>query len=330
MFFLGFIVDFIFLPNISNPYYPYIGILYGVLVGIFILTKEWQLHLLSVGRGSMRTMKVATLVLAFVMGNFLSYVFIYYVRSGDMFSSWPLYIMLLACIFLNEFSFQASTKVLVNTGLLFLGIVFYTIFNTPLIYKEVSDAVFLRSIIFGFLLCYLYAAILSLALYNKRLAYKVYILAICTPLIVALFYYSNSIPAVPLTLRDTGIYARVARNSTGNYDFVQLKRKPQTLLGFGQKEIVYIKNTQPIYFYAAVIAPSKVSSSISHSWQKYDQGSKSWVELEKSSFPIVGGRKEGYRGYSLLQNASVGSWRVVVEVGGKRIVGQKYFTVQNL
>ena len=75
-FFLGFIVDFIFLPNISNPYYPYIGILYGALVGIFILSKERQLHLLSIGRGSMRTMKVSTLVLAFVMGNFLSYVFI--------------------------------------------------------------------------------------------------------------------------------------------------------------------------------------------------------------------------------------------------------------
>jgi hypothetical protein len=329
-FFAGFIVDYLTLPNISNPYYPYIGILYGAIVGLFILLKEWQLHLLSIGRGSRRIMSIATVILSFVMGNFLSYVFIYYIRSGDIFSSWPLYIFLLASVFLNEFDFQSSTKLLVNTGLFFIGIIFYTIFNTPLIYKAVNDFVFVRSIILGFLLCYLYAGILSLSVYNKGLTYKLYILAIITPIVVALFYFTNTIPAVPLTLREAAIYSHVNKNTSGNYDFIPVTKVSQTLLGFGSKESVYISKGEPLYFYGAVLAPAKVTSTLSHSWQKYDSVSKKWIEKERIEFPIVGGRKEGYRGYSIIKQPEDGVYRVLVEVGGKRVVGQKVFLVHNL
>lgn len=329
-FFAGFMIDWFALPSISNPLYPYIGIFYGSLVGLSILAKEHQLHLLSIGRGSRTLMGLATIVTSFTVGSLLSYVFIYYVRSGDMFTSWPLYLLLFACVFINEISFQTSTKLLINTGLLFIGIVFYAIFNTPLIYHEVSDAVFARSIIFGFLVCYLYSALLSLTIYNKRLTYKIYLLALITPVVISVFYFTNSIPAVPLTLRSEGLYSYVSKNSQGNYDFRELKKTPQTFLGFGQKEQIGVISGSPLYFYGAVIAPSQVNSNISHSWQRYDSIKKKWIVKKETSFRIVGGRKEGYRGYSTITYTEPGLWRVLVVVGEKRIVGQKIFTVYNL
>jgi Protein of unknown function (DUF2914) len=326
-FFAGFIVDFIFLPSISNPIYPYIGIVYGALVGLGFILREAQLHLLGVGRGSRKLIAIVTIGTSFALGSLLSYVFIYYIRSGDLITSWPLYLLLLASIFVNEFSFKAHTKILINVWLFFVSIIFYIIFNTPLYYKEVSDAVFVRSIILGFLICYLYSGLFTLVLYNKKLGFKIYGLAAATPLLIATLYFSNTLPAVPLTLREEGIYSSVKRNGEGGYDFEPVKNTPQTFFGLGTKQQVFPRSGQSLYFYGAVVAPAKVGSSISHTWEKYNALTKKWEQKEQVSFPIIGGRKEGYRGYSVLSNVENGRWRVLVKVGGKRVVGQREFLV---
>jgi hypothetical protein len=325
-FFTGFVIDYFTLPDISNKWYPYIGLVYASVVGIAIILKEWQLHLFAKGRGSKKFLNFVSIVLSFQLGSLLSYVFIYYVRGGDMFTNWPLYLFLFACVFFNELSLSHSAKVVLNSTLLFTAIVFYLIFNTPLYYKEVSDQVFIRSIIFSVLVCYLYAAILALFLYNQRLAYKIYIAAFAIPGIISGLYFINAIPAVPLRLKDAAIYKEVSRNSSGNYDFVEVEKTPHTYLGFGEKEIVY-SSGGPLHFYAAVVAPAAVKSSISHTWQKYNDTKREWETKEKIEFPIIGGRKEGYRGYSILSRADEGLYRVVVEVGNKRYIGQKEFKV---
>lgn len=326
-FFAGFVVDYIFLPSISNPIYPYIGIIYAGLVGLGFIIREAQLHLLSFGRGHRKLVALVTIATSFALGSLLSYVFIYYVRGGDITTSWPLYIFLLSAIFVNEINFKPHTKILINIWLYFVGIVFYVIFNTPLYYKEVSDAVFVRSIILGFLMCYLYSGLFTLVLYNKKLAYRVYGMAVAVPVLIAALYFSNTLPAVPLTLREVGIYSYVNRNSSGNYDFEPVSGTPQTFFGLGQKQQVYAKKGQALYFYGAVVAPAKVGSSISHTWEKYNTQTKKWQQKEQIEFPIIGGRKEGYRGYSILSNVENGRYRVVVKVGGKRVVGQREFVV---
>jgi hypothetical protein len=326
-FFTGFVIDYFTLPDTSNKWYPYIGLLYASIVGIAIILKEWQLHLFAKGRGSKKFANLVSIVLSFQLGSLLSYVFIYYVRGGDMFSNWPLYLLLFACVFFNELSLSHSAKVVLNTTLLYTGIVFFLIFNTPLYYMEVSDQVFVRSIIFSALVCYLYAAILALFLYNQRLAYKIYTAAFVVPVVIGALYFVNVIPAVPLALRDAGVYTQVSRNSsTGEYSFGNTEKIAQTWLGFGTKEKVYIEGSS-IAFYAAITAPAKVQSSISHTWQKFDNKSKKWIDKDKIEFPIVGGRKNGYRGYSVLTGVDSGLYRVLVEVGSRRFVGQKVFEV---
>ena len=327
-FFGGFVVDYIFLPEISVPIYPYIGIFYIFLVGFGLLLKEWQLHLLSVGRGNRTFLKLSELGTSFAMGSLLSYVFIYYIRSGDIFTSWPISLFLLVCIFINEFSFQSSTRLIINTFFFYAAIVFFFIFNAPLVYKEVSTDVFVRGIIFSLLACYIYAGLLALSLYSRRLTSKIYLLAFITPVLVGLMYFTNILPAVPLTMREAGLYSFVSRSPDGNYNFSEINKASEKYFGINFKDYLYINKNQPVYFYTSVLAPAEVKSSITHIWQRKNQQLNRWENIEKVEYSIKGGRKDGYRGYTVLQNTSEGQWRVVVVVDKKRVVGQKMFEIK--
>ena len=50
--------------------------------------------------------------------------------------------------------------------------------------------------------------------------------------------------------------------------------------------------------------------------------------MNKLSFGIVGGRKEGYRGFSLSSNVSSGKWRVFVETKRGQVLGKVAFKVK--
>jgi hypothetical protein len=202
------------------------------------------------------------------------------------------------------------------------------VFNLPLVLKQVNDLTFLKSIILGFLICYTYSAILTLGLYNKKLAFKVYAVSMVVPLFVAGLYFTNIIPAVPLTLRDANVYSRVSKNSSGNYDFIEVRQTKEFLFGLHYKDHILMQSPGTLYFFGAVQAPAKVTSSISHVWQKKDQNTKKWITKETSEFPIIGGRKDGYRGFTLINGVTKGEYKVVVMVGGKRVVGEKKFIVE--
>ena len=54
---------------------------------------------------------------------------------------------------------------------------------------------------------------------------------------------------------------------------------------------------------------------------------KAWKEISSVAFAIQGGRDGGYRGYTILDNAEPGNWRVNVETGGK-LVGRVSFAIE--
>ena len=54
---------------------------------------------------------------------------------------------------------------------------------------------------------------------------------------------------------------------------------------------------------------------------------KEWISASRISFPIRGGREEGYRGFSQKSNVFPGSWRVYVETKDGQIIGRIRFDV---
>ncbi|MCF1193471.1 DUF2914 domain-containing protein, partial [Mangrovimonas sp. AS39] len=52
-----------------------------------------------------------------------------------------------------------------------------------------------------------------------------------------------------------------------------------------------------------------------------------WVSGSKISFPIKGGRNEGYRGFSKKENVFSGKWRVDIETERGQVVGRVRFDI---
>lgn len=328
-FFVGFIIDYFTLPNVYNSLYPFIGVFYFTLVILGIIAQEIQLHLFDKGKGSYNLLQVFSLFTSFFLGSLLSYVFIYYVRGGDIRSNYAIYLLLLFAVFLNELSLSRYRKLLLNVGLVAVAIVFYSIYNSPLIFREVSDTVFLYGLVISLCVCIIFSFIIGIFLHKKDLRRKIFLAVVATPFFISGLYFANIIPAVPLTLRDTGFYSNVKRERSGEYTFVDIPQVATKFLVIDDKIIIKKKDSSPLYFYGSVLAPAKVVSNISHTWEKYDETSKDWITKQTVKFSILGGRKEGYRGYSFIENISTGLWRVRVTVGDKRTIGEKVFIVEN-
>jgi len=83
----------------------------------------------------------------------------------------------------------------------------------------------------------------------------------------------------------------------------------------------------PLYVFSAIKAPVAFSTSVTHEWEYYVPG-KGWERRSRISFPITGGRAEGYRGYSLAEHPEAGKWRVIISTGGQTI-GRITFKVED-
>ena len=83
---------------------------------------------------------------------------------------------------------------------------------------------------------------------------------------------------------------------------------------------------QRVFVYTAIFAPSKLNTRIYHHWEYYD--GDDWIEKDKLSFNIIGGRKDGYRGYSVKSAVEAGKWRVYVKTEQGKVLGRVSFKIK--
>ena len=151
--------------------------------------------------------------------------------------------------------------------------------------------------------------------------------------IVAIFgfmnvlYFANIVPPIPLTMRDGGVYHNVKK--VGGIYEVEAERET-----FFQKimpgKIIYVTERNLVYVYTSVFSPADLNTEIIHRWQKYNEENGKWVTVNKLSFFVKGGRKDGYRGYSLSSNITPGRWRVFVETKRGQVLGKVSFEVERV
>jgi len=72
----------------------------------------------------------------------------------------------------------------------------------------------------------------------------------------------------------------------------------------------------------------RLSAPIVHLWEHYDVAQAKWISVSEISFFISGGRREGYRGFTLKNNVEEGSWRVDVATENGQILGRIRFDVE--
>lgn len=353
-FFTGFITDILILPKTTSPYYIWIGPINIAIILIFVFTRQAiQGNLVKRTKKIKKEVKVsqeteekktfedlktkgylriekatrwATFCVSFFLGTLLSNTLVYYFRSSDIIQMWPIFLIIIIAIILNEFVYGRVPDLI----LFYIGLTFYIIFNIPILINKVNTYTFFVSI----LVAVIFTSILTVLLQRIYLSRKDFIFLMIFsaffPFLMLRLYYINYIPAVPLALGDSGFYSKVEKvdlevgYTYNKEDKGLVQNKKFFILNKDHYDLLTLKdiNGGVMYFYSSIISPANVSADITHVWEKYDTERKIWIKEAEIEYPISGGREDGYRGYSQIANISQGEWRVRV-LADDRLVGLK-------
>ncbi len=325
-FVFGFIFDSLTLKRIDQLYDIVVLATYLVVTALCIIV----LHAIDESRP--RFLAWLHFILQFAFGGLFSAFMIFYSRSGTLIGSWPFLIFITLLFFGNELLKKRYEELVYRIAVFFTVLFSYVIFTLPLVVHRIGQDVFIWSGIVSLLITTILIFILS-AISLKKVKDGLIGIIISILGIFAFYniaYFTNSIPPVPLSLKNIGVYHFIEKQPNGNYAAVG---EPVSFLvhELNLTETFHATSSnvaeRTAYVFSSVFAPTVISTPIKHVWEYYSENQKKWIMRGTVSFPIIGGRDGGYRGYSFISDIEPGKWRVSVMTSDNFLIGQKRFDV---
>ncbi len=325
---LGFIFDAFTLKRVDTLWENVWISGYLFLIGFFIIL----IHLKENEGGGDKNPSEAHFwyvnILQFCFGGVFSAYLVLYFRSADILVAWP-FIILLAVIFIaNEFLKQHYLRLSFQISLFFLSIYWFTIFLIPVILHKIGTFIFLLSGLVSLLIIVFFIKILFYFIKDKFEKSK----KLLTLLILGIFfivnflYFTNLIPPIPLSLKDAGAFHSIQKTQDGNY---LVAYEDHGWRGYFKlyQDFNQTQRSSLVYAYSAIFSPRGLNLTILHEWQHYDEGQDKWTTERVISLPVVGGRDEGFRTFSVRSNLLAGRWRVNIKTEQGRIIGRLRFNL---
>lgn len=324
----GFILDAITLTQIDRVFDNLVFITHLLILGtcialLFAKNTERGIKLKIAEREKF----ISTLAI-FSFGALFSGFIIFYSRSGSFASSWPFILLLLALMLGTEIKRAYYENIVFQISFYYLAIFSYFIFFLPVIFAQVGVTMFIASGIASIIVIFLYLQILKkinrqiFEDYIPKIRLRVFVILI----LFNVLYFTNIIPPVPLSLKFKAVYHSI--ESTGENSYRGSYEEAVWYNVFETRSrTIHKEETKPIYVFASVFAPTRLKTSIFHSWHYYDSEQVKWIKTDRIQIPITGGRDEGFRGYSKKQNLWPGKWKVVIETERGQRLGQIRFTI---
>lgn len=265
-------------------------------------------------------------ILQFSFGGLLSAFLVLYFRSATLSSSWPFLTLLLITFLANEKLRRHYERLTYQLSLLFLAIFLFLIFFIPVLTGVIGPMIFLTAGLLSLLFMRVIVSVLEWVskdrVLHARQSLRVSILSIFV--LINIFYFTNIIPPIPLSLREGGVYQSVDREVSGDY---VLKREASSWTDYLKSyPRVSIVEGQLLYAYTAIYSPAKFNLHVFHDWQYLNEETNTWERVSKIDLPISGGRNNGYRTYSILP-VKAGKWRVNVLTSKGQVLGRLKFEV---
>lgn len=269
------------------------------------------------------------LFIQFTFGGLFSAFFIFYTRSAAFSSSWPFILILLFCFVGNEFFKERYQKITFQVPIYFVALFSFSIFFIPVLLKTMGAIIFILSGFVSLLFIAIFSLVLLKVAPNQYRENKINLRKIILFIFVLIniLYFSNLIPPIPLALKESGIYYSIDRVG-GNYRIIEEKKKWYEPLLFFIPDAIDLETGAPLYMFSSVFAPTDLNTRIIHDWQYFDNVADKWVSVTKITFPIMGGRNDGYRGFSKKENLFEGKWRVDVKTERNQIIGRIRFNIE--
>lgn len=329
-FFVGFSIDNLTLLRIDQSVDIFILLAWLAVAGLGIAVLNLSRHGMAKWSFLKHSDSWLPSVIQFAFGALFSGFTIFYMRSASLSTSWPFLALVLFLFIGNEFFQKHYLRLTFQVSIFFIALFFLMIFYVPILRGEMGAGTFLLSglgslmIVFVFVL--LLFAFLPVEARKNKTALGKSIAGIFIS--VNILYFTNIIPPIPLSLKDAGAYHTMEKSSAGkDVQYILRGESRHWYDFFRPHQEIHILYGEPVYFYSAVFAPTKLSTGIAHDWQYYDTAAAGWVSAGKFPFDISGGRDQGYRGYSIKTNIQPGLWRVDVVTDRGQVIGRTKFMV---
>jgi len=318
----GFIWDNLTLTRIDLWFDNLVILIYLLVAGLGIVI----LNLRSGVTGRLTTF--LSFAMQFAFGGLFSAFIIFYSKSASFITSWPFLLVLAVLLIGNEFFRERYLRLTFQVSIFFLALYSYSIFALPVLLGKMGAWIFLLSGVISITLISLFILLLFYATRKRaRKSKRSLIISISTIFIAFnIFYFTNIIPPVPLSLKSSGVYHYIERNIIGGY-IARSEPLPWYLFYKKLKPDFHWTANSPIYIYSAVFAPTDLDTSIFHRWSYFDENKNNWIITDRLSFQIIGGRGGGYRGYTFKSNIKNGDWRVDVITERDQLLGRIKFKV---
>lgn len=327
-FVLGFVVDNLTLNRIDETFDNIILFSYVILamVGLTLLYAGIAGKLGERASPFMRA--YAPLLVQYSFGGLLSGMLIFYGRSGTIYDSWPFIFLILGVIYANETIRNREERLVYNLSIFFVGMYAYMALVIPVLLGKMGVLIFILSGFAALVVMHLFVKLLYVVVPNFMLAQQRRLVFVIGLIFVTfnVFYFTNIIPPIPLSLKDVGIFHSVVRFDDGTYQVTYEKPAWWQFMRNSDKTFHYEPGDN-IYCFASVFAPNRLITEVYHKWEFLDTETGEWREHGRFSYAISGGRGNGYRGYTLIKNYTEGTWRCTVETERGQVIGRETFTV---
>lgn len=266
------------------------------------------------------------LAIQFLLGSLFSAYAVFYFQSVSLTRTAVFFGLIVLLLVANELVKERLTSLPLLMAMYCFSLFSFFIFFVPVVLHTMNRWTFALGVALSALaLAGVLAAVFARA--PDRTALRPTALAAGGVLaLLLLFYWANWIPPVPLALRAGGIYHRAEKQGTSYR--VEMVRPPRHLFWKKSEEIFYLRPGDRAYCFTAVFAPTDLHITLFHQWQRYDDKRGEWVQTDRMSYPVSGGREGGYRGFTYKQALSPGDWRVDVENPDGLLLGRIAFRVE--
>lgn len=327
----GFIFDYLTLTRIDRLYDNFVLIFYLIVAALGILI----LHLYESGRvgGKVFSFLRAILptVIQFAFGGLFSGFSVFYSRSATLSASWLFLLVIFGLLVGNEFFKRYYARLTFQVTVFFFAVFSYSIFSVPIITRRLGSVVFLLSgavslaVILIFLMAL--ARITPVSFNQSKRTLLTSIGAVY--FVINIFYFLNIIPPIPLSLQEISVYHFVSHNADGTYT-VHIEDRPWYAFLQPKNTFHVTDSKTPSYVLSSIFAPTNLKTNIIHEWQYFDETKDEWVLTHRVAFEIVGGRSDGFRGYSVKNEIFPARWRVNVKTPRGQLVGRYVFRVKQV
>lgn len=324
-FLLGFFIDTLTLTRIDQLFDNLILLSYLTLAIICILLINFNNDGKIKNRFLVKISPYYPLIAQFAFGGLFSGYVIFYSKASSFIYSWP-FLLIIYLIFIGSEGFgKLYSRISFQINILFIAVFMFSIFYLPILTKTIADWVFFLSGLIAILLIWLFVIFLATKLekFREESFFNIKRNIVLIYFAFNVMYVTNIIPPIPLSLKDIEPYHKVHIVNGKYYGEKQKFKWWQIHKKWGEK--IYIKPNGNVYVYTSVFAPTDLKARVTHNWYFKEDGQ--WVETDEITYPITGGRAEGYRGFSLKGSIKEGDWRLAVTANGDRVVGHMNFEV---